>query len=113
MQVIADLHGGDLEDASAKAEFREIKDRVNFDVSVFFLALWMLLDAETFPVQRASGEARSYKVMWDRYKRRVLLAMSSQAFAQLVSVGDSAPSSWSTNSRPRMASMVCAHRGLS
>lgn len=33
MQVIADLHGGDLEDTSAKAEFQEIKDRVNFDVS--------------------------------------------------------------------------------
>jgi hypothetical protein len=33
MQVIADLHGGDLEDVSAKAEFQEIKDRVNFDVS--------------------------------------------------------------------------------
>ena len=33
MQVIADLHGGDLENASAKAEFQEIKDRVNFDVS--------------------------------------------------------------------------------
>lgn len=34
MQVIADLHGGDLEDVSAKTEFREIKDRVNADVSV-------------------------------------------------------------------------------
>lgn len=34
MQVIADLHGGDLEDVSAKAEFREIKDRVDFDASV-------------------------------------------------------------------------------
>ena len=33
MQVIADLHGGDLGDPSAKAVFREIKDRVNFDVS--------------------------------------------------------------------------------
>ena len=33
MQVIADLYGGDLGDASAKAVFREIKDRVNFDVS--------------------------------------------------------------------------------
>ena len=32
MQVIADLHGGDLEDASAKAEFQEIKDRVSLDV---------------------------------------------------------------------------------
>jgi hypothetical protein len=34
--------------------------------------------------QRSSGEARSYAVMWRKYKRRVLLAMSSQAFAQLV-----------------------------
>jgi len=33
--------------------------------------------------ERASGEARSYSAMWRRYKRRVLLAMSSQAFAQL------------------------------
>ena len=33
MQVIADLHGGDPENASAKAEFQEIKDRVTFDVS--------------------------------------------------------------------------------
>jgi len=33
MRVIADLHGGDLENASAKAEFQEIKDRVDFDVS--------------------------------------------------------------------------------
>lgn len=33
MQVIADLHGGDPEDTSAKAEFQEIKDRVNSDVS--------------------------------------------------------------------------------
>jgi len=34
-------------------------------------------------LERESGEARSYAVMWKRYKRRVLLAMSSQAFAQL------------------------------
>jgi hypothetical protein len=33
MNVIADLHGGDPEDASARAEFQEIKDRVNSDVS--------------------------------------------------------------------------------
>jgi len=46
MQVIADLHGGDLEDVSAKAEFREIKDRVDFDVSVF--GLWLLSDPEAF-----------------------------------------------------------------
>lgn len=33
MQVIADLHGGDLEDVSAKAEFQEIRNRVISDVS--------------------------------------------------------------------------------
>lgn len=36
-------------------------------------------------IQRELGEGRSYAVMWRKYKRRVLLAMSSQAFAQLVS----------------------------
>ena len=34
-------------------------------------------------MQRKSGEGRSYGVMWRRYKQRVVLAMSSQAFAQL------------------------------
>ncbi|KAI5123776.1 hypothetical protein M0805_000365 [Coniferiporia weirii] len=63
MRVIADLHGGDPENPEAKAEFREIKDKVTAD--------------------RHSGEKRTYKHMWQRYKRRVLLAMSSQAFAQL------------------------------
>ena len=33
MQVIADLHGGDPDNAVAKAEYQEIKDRVLFDVS--------------------------------------------------------------------------------
>ncbi|CAL1695290.1 unnamed protein product [Somion occarium] len=63
MRVLVDLHGGDPEDVLAKAEFQEIKERVIFD--------------------RESGEGRTYAVMWKRYKRRVLLAMSSQAFAQL------------------------------
>ncbi|KAK0245610.1 general substrate transporter [Armillaria nabsnona] len=63
MRVIADLHGGNLQNHVAIAEFQEIKDKVM--------------------EERASGEARSYAVMWRRYKRRVLLAMSSQAFAQL------------------------------
>ncbi|THH06815.1 hypothetical protein EW145_g3824 [Phellinidium pouzarii] len=67
MRVIADLHGGDPENREAKAEFREIKDRQANDVVL----------------QRHSGEKRTYKHMWQRYKRRVLLAMSSQAFAQL------------------------------
>lgn len=34
MAVIVDLHGGDPEDPNAKAEFREIKDRVIFEVSL-------------------------------------------------------------------------------
>ncbi|KAF8233441.1 general substrate transporter [Tricholoma matsutake] len=63
MRVIADLHGGDVDDPVAKAEFQEIKDKVL--------------------IERGSGEARSYATMWRKYKRRVLLAMSSQAFAQL------------------------------
>ncbi|KAF8213160.1 hypothetical protein K438DRAFT_1956578 [Mycena galopus ATCC 62051] len=60
---LADLHGGDPENEVAIAEFEEIKEKVQ--------------------EERNSGEARSYTVMWRRYKRRVLLAMSSQAFAQL------------------------------
>ncbi|KAF9474091.1 general substrate transporter [Pholiota conissans] len=63
MRVIADLHGGDSDDPIALAEYEEIKDKVRED--------------------RESGEARSYAMMWRKYKRRVLLAMSSQAFAQL------------------------------
>jgi hypothetical protein len=35
-------------------------------------------------LQRESGEGRTYEAMWRRYQRRILLAMSSQAFAQLV-----------------------------
>jgi len=63
MRVIADLHGGDPNNAKAIAEFEEIKEKVQ--------------------EERDSGEGRSYAMMWRKYKRRVLLAMSSQAFAQL------------------------------
>ncbi|KLO09333.1 general substrate transporter [Schizopora paradoxa] len=63
MRVIADLHGGDPQNEEAQLEFQEIKERVM--------------------AERQSGEARSYAVMWKKYERRVLLAMSSQAFAQL------------------------------
>ncbi|KAJ7600760.1 hypothetical protein C8J56DRAFT_847374 [Mycena floridula] len=63
LRVLADLHGGDLDNPIAREEFREIKNKVLSE--------------------RDSGEGRSYAVMWKRYKRRVLLAMSSQAFAQL------------------------------
>ncbi|KAI0257443.1 general substrate transporter [Lactifluus subvellereus] len=66
MRVIADLHGGDPENPIAKAEFQEIQERV---IS-----------------ERESGEGRTYEVMWRKYQRRILLAMSSQAFAQLLFV---------------------------
>jgi tRNA threonylcarbamoyladenosine modification (KEOPS) complex Pcc1 subunit len=69
MAVLADLHGdGDPEDERAREEFREIKE------SVFS--------------EREMGD-RSYKSMWKRYRGRVLLAVSAQAFAQLVSSSSS------------------------
>ncbi|KIJ26124.1 hypothetical protein M422DRAFT_272817 [Sphaerobolus stellatus SS14] len=60
--VIADLRGGNLDDAAARREFEEIKE---------------IVEAE-----RSAGD-RTYAAMWKRYKYRVLIAMSSQAFAQL------------------------------
>lgn len=63
MEVLADLHGGgNVHDHVAIKEFREIKESV--------------LE------ERLSGD-RSYRYMWKRYKKRVLIAMSSLAFAQL------------------------------
>ncbi|KAI9684659.1 MAG: hypothetical protein M1829_000032 [Trizodia sp. TS-e1964] len=61
--VIADLYGeGDVHNPKAKEEFLEIKQNVL--------------------VQRAEGE-RSYRDMFRRYYKRVFIAMSAQAFAQL------------------------------
>lgn len=61
--VIANLHGGgDVYNERAREEFREIKMNVL--------------------LQRAEGE-RSYSEMWARYRKRLLIAMSAQAFAQL------------------------------
>ncbi|KAK0187690.1 general substrate transporter [Armillaria mellea] len=68
LRILADLHGGDLNNVVARAEYREIKDKVI--------------------MERESGEARTYAVMWRKYKRRVLLAMSSQAFAQLNGINE-------------------------
>lgn len=33
MRVLADLHGGDPNNATAQAEFKEIKERVEMEVS--------------------------------------------------------------------------------
>ncbi|KAG6832311.1 hypothetical protein H0H92_003544 [Tricholoma furcatifolium] len=81
MRVLADLHGGDLEHPIAVAEFKEIKEKVHEEASAMDTGtpLFQL----TYLLKRESGEMRSYKAMWHKYKRRVLLAMSSQAFAQL------------------------------
>lgn len=63
LRVIADLHGGgDMHHPQARREFQEIKESVILG--------------------RLEGE-RSYAQMWKRYKKRVLIAMSSQMFAQL------------------------------
>ncbi|EPQ29075.1 uncharacterized protein PFL1_03364 [Pseudozyma flocculosa PF-1] len=63
MRVLADLHGkGDPNDPKAKLEFREIKENVIY--------------------LRKQGD-NSYARMWRQYKYRTLIAMSSQAFAQL------------------------------
>ena len=80
LQVIADLHGGDPDDPIAMAVYQEIKDKVREVVCISHVS------ESTTPLnihQRESGEGRSYRQMWKKYKRRVLLAMSSLAFAQL------------------------------
>ncbi|KAL1885999.1 Ribulose bisphosphate carboxylase large chain, partial [Ceratocystis pirilliformis] len=61
--VIANLYGGgDIQNSKAVEEFRQIKKDVL--------------------IQRQEGE-RSYSEMFRRYSRRVLIAMSAQALAQL------------------------------
>lgn len=61
--VLGNLHGGgNVNHSEAQKEFRDIKESVL--------------------LERLEGE-RTYKYMWKRYKKRVLIAMSSQAFAQL------------------------------
>lgn len=61
--VIADLtSNGDVQDERARSEYREIKEAILID--------------------RLEGES-SYYYMFKRYKARVLIAMSSQAFAQM------------------------------
>lgn len=61
--VIADLtSNGNVQDERARNEFREIK--------------------ETVVLHRLEGES-SYRYMFKRYKKRVFIAMSAQAFAQM------------------------------
>ncbi|GMK56482.1 hypothetical protein CspeluHIS016_0303220 [Cutaneotrichosporon spelunceum] len=62
LTVIADFQGKPLDDFKVQEEYKEIRDGVVAD--------------------RAVGD-RSYKALWQRYRGRVLIAMSSQLFAQL------------------------------
>lgn len=64
MKILADFHNGDLDDPITKEEFRIIKEAVIKD----------RLEPDT-----------SYKALWTRYRSRVLIAMSSQAMAQMAS----------------------------
>ncbi|QLQ81935.1 hypothetical protein HG537_0G01890 [Torulaspora globosa] len=62
--VIADLHSdGDVQDQKAKDEYQAIK--------------------ETVLISRMEGEGKSHLQVFKRYRRRMLIAMSSQMFAQL------------------------------
>lgn len=62
--VIADLHSdGDVQDHRAHEEYRGIK--------------------ETVLISRLEGERKSYSYVFKRYRTRMLIAMSSQMFAQL------------------------------
>jgi hypothetical protein len=84
LRVIADLQGGDSDDPNAIAIYQEIRDKVREDVCIYRVLTSTTPFINTF-CQRESGEGRSYRQMWYKYKRRVLLAMSSLAFAQLAS----------------------------
>lgn len=57
MRVIADLHGGDIDDPVAKAEFNEIKEKVLFEVSGVYDVADLLLSIYLFhlaPIWRGS-----------------------------------------------------------
>ena len=79
LAVIADFQGKPLDHEDVLAEYKEIRDAVLLDVSGV-----LLLSHTRLTLQRAVGN-RSYLALWRRYRGRVLIAMSSQAFAQLVS----------------------------
>lgn len=105
LRVIVDLHGGNPDDEVAHAEFQEIKEKIMAEVIV--LVIIPCSCPVQLLLQRELGEGRSYATMWRKYKRRVLLAMSSQAFAQLVCRKFSTQYCWLTSLLPaRMESTV-------
>jgi len=62
LRVIADLHGGDPHEKKAIEEYKSIKENV---------------------YQGRATDVKTYAQMWSKYRYRVLIAMSSQLFAQL------------------------------
>lgn len=80
LAVIADFQGKELDHEDVQLEYKEIRDAVLLDVGPARLSD-KKLEAHT---KRAVGD-RSYTALWRRYKARVMIAMSSQMFAQLVS----------------------------
>jgi hypothetical protein len=69
LQVLADLHGGDLNNSIAQAEFKEIRAKVILEAC---FCPFSLLDTFNLEMsQRESGGGRSYRTMWNKYSRCV------------------------------------------
>lgn len=90
MRVLADIHGfGDPDNDDAKNEYREIKEGILIDVCDFSVTrrpLMRHLHVDLDPTAQRNAGLRTYLKMWQNYKYRILIAMSAQAFAQLVSL---------------------------
>lgn len=85
IKVIAALHGLDEDDEKVLEEYKEIQEVVEADVSASADSERSEGEAEltvSRTEQNAIGD-KSYSALWRRYKGRVLIAMSSQMFAQV------------------------------
>jgi hypothetical protein len=58
MRVIADLHGGDLENEKAIFEFEEIKEKVTQDVRGFSFCFFLVLSSS--PLASAKPDSRGH-----------------------------------------------------
>lgn len=96
LQVISDFQGRDIDDPKVQAEYNEIREGVIADVSD--------QSVHIANFKRAVGD-RSYKALWTRYRSRVLIAMSSQLFAQLNGIN---VISYYARELPREASLSAA-----
>lgn len=76
LRVIADLHGGDPSEKRAIEEYKSIKENVFQGVRP--------RDTRRYLITQRATDVKTYAQMWSKYRYRVLIAMSSQLFAQLV-----------------------------